>query len=337
MKYEVKCLMFAVLYLTARQIASAQTAPPAVLNIDIQNFVYYLNDTPDVSKLATNPDPVPAALKPFEYYMGYGDIVAVNGKPSKGTYVIRGQYSPRGPSGATAVAMADLARNGSADETYDIADANGTSLGTIATIGFNGGTPPPGAPTAITGNHYLVIGGTGAFLGITGEGGNGPAPPAGSPATRFASMIEDPSRRRINGGGTATKTLYLLPSTRPAIIPTPNGPAIVHSSDFKPVSTASPAQSGEILTLFATGLGPTRPSVDPGKPFPASPIAVVNSPLEVLVNGAPAEVVGTAGYPGAMDGYQVNFRMPSGAAKGTASLQLTVAWIPGPAVTISVQ
>jgi len=336
MKHAWNWLIAAALVLGVGQKVSAQAAPAAVLSIDIQNFVYYLNDTPDVSKLATDPSAVPSTFKPFEYYMGYGDIVAINGKPAKGTYVIRGQFSPRGPSGVAGVAIAELARNGSADETYDIADANGTSLGMIATIGFNGGTPPPGAPTAITGNHYLIIGGTGAFLGITGEGGNGPAPPAGSPATRIASMIEDPSRRRINGGGTGTKILYLIPSTRPAIIATPNGPAIVHSSDFKLVSTASPAQSGEILSIFATGLGPTRPGVDPGKPFPASPVAVVNSPLEVLVNGTPAEVVGTAGYPGVVDGYQVNFRMPSN-AKGTASVQLTVAWVSGLAVSIPVQ
>jgi hypothetical protein len=33
--------------------------------------------------------------------------------------------------------------------------------------------------------------------------------------------------------------------------------------------------------LFATGFGPTRPTVDAGKPFPANPLAVVNSPVAV--------------------------------------------------------
>ena len=32
----------------------------------------------------------------------------------------------------------------------------------------------------------------------------------------------------------------------------------------------------EVLSLRTTGLGPTIPGVDPGKPFPASPPAVVN-------------------------------------------------------------
>ncbi|MBI3683877.1 MAG: hypothetical protein HY235_26175 [Acidobacteria bacterium] len=39
------------------------------------------------------------------------------------------------------------------------------------------------------------------------------------------------------------------------------------------------------LSLIATNLGPTRPGVDPGQPFPASPRQIVNSPLEVTVNG----------------------------------------------------
>ena len=35
-----------------------------------------------------------------------------------------------------------------------------------------------------------------------------------------------------------------------------------------------------------------EPNVGPGNPFPSSPLAVVNSPVEVTVNGEPAEVLG---------------------------------------------
>ena len=76
---------------------------------------------------------------------------------------------------------------------------------------------------------------------------------------------------------------------------------------------------------------------DPGKPFPASPLAAVNSPVEVLVNGRAAEVLAAVGYPGAVDGYQVNFRIPSETARGTATIQVSAAWIAGPEVRIPVQ
>jgi uncharacterized protein (TIGR03437 family) len=123
----------------------------------------------------------------------------------------------------------------------------------------------------------------------------------------------------------------------PQIVTTAGGPAVTHSGDFSLVTASKPAAAGEILSIFLTGLGPTVPGVDPGKPFPSNPPAAVNSPVEVTVNGKAAEVRGAVGYPGAFDGYQVNFRMPSDAAKGTATIQVSAAWIAGTPVNIAVQ
>jgi uncharacterized protein (TIGR03437 family) len=120
-------------------------------------------------------------------------------------------------------------------------------------------------------------------------------------------------------------------------VSTASGPAVTHSSDFSLVSASKPAAAGEILSLFATGLGPTRPGVDPGKPFAASPLSVVNSPVDVTVNGKPAEVLAAVGYPGAVDGYQANFRVPSDASKGTAIIQVSAAWIAGTGASIVIQ
>jgi hypothetical protein len=39
----------------------------------------------------------------------------------------------------------------------------------------------------------------------------------------------------------------------------------------------------------------------------------------------------------AVDGYQVNFRVPADAAKGAAAIQVTAAWLPGPPVKISIE
>jgi uncharacterized protein (TIGR03437 family) len=114
-------------------------------------------------------------------------------------------------------------------------------------------------------------------------------------------------------------------------------PAIVHSSDYSLVSAAKAAKSGEVLTLFASGLGPTRPGLDPGQAFTENPLQVVNSPLDVIINGRPAEVLYAGGYPGAVDRYQVNFRVPQGTAAGLATVQLTSAWVAGPDVKIVVE
>ena len=103
------------------------------------------------------------------------------------------------------------------------------------------------------------------------------------------------------------------------------------------VGLASTAAAGEILSLFASGLGPTRTSLTPGQPFPSSPLAVVNSPLDVTVNGKSAEVLAAVGYPGAVDGFQVNFRVPPDTGTGTATIQISSAWIPGAPVNMEVK
>ena len=64
---------------------------------------------------------------------------------------------------------------------------------------------------------------------------------------------------------------------------------------------------------------------------------MVNSPVEVTVNGKEAEVINRVGWPGTYDLYRVDFRVPSGLPAGTATIQLTAAWIPAPEVKIPVQ
>jgi uncharacterized protein (TIGR03437 family) len=89
--------------------------------------------------------------------------------------------------------------------------------------------------------------------------------------------------------------------------------------------------------MYAIGLGPTRPGVDPGSAFPSDPVQFANSPIEVRVNGAPAEVLYAGGYAGTTDGFQINFRVPAGVPSGIATLQLSAAWVSGAAVKIPIQ
>jgi uncharacterized protein (TIGR03437 family) len=205
------------------------------------------------------------------------------------------------------------------------------------TNGLRGVAPsPPGLPAG--NQNFAIVGGTGAFLGVRGQTSNA-MQGLGSAAVdpRSASITEDPANRRINGGGHVVVTLYVIPESRPEIAVTAGAAAIAHADDLSLVNAARPAVAGEVLSLFATGLGPTRPGLRPGQPFPSDPAAVVNSPLDVTVNGKSAEVVAAVGYPGSLDGYQVDFRLPPDTAKGTAAIQASAAWIPGTPVSIPVQ
>jgi hypothetical protein len=309
----------------------AQSAPPSTLVVDLQNVVEYQADISDTSKFATNPNVTPSAtFKNFGAVTLIGDIVAVNGQPAKGTYVGRSRGLVASPAPAPGGAVADVTRTALREHVFEILQSDSTAVGTIVSLGFSGGPPPPGTPTAERAN-WAIVGGTGAFLGargqISGTGGSG----------RAASMAEDPANRRINGGTKLQFIIHVIPITAPAIAPTLNGPAVAHSSDFTIVSASKPARAGEVLSLFATGLGPTVPEVDFGQPCPSNPAAVVNSPVAVTVNGKLSEILAAVCSPGAVDGYQINFRVPADASKGVAIVQLSAAWVAGAPVSIAIQ
>jgi uncharacterized protein (TIGR03437 family) len=316
----------------------AQTAPPVILQIDVADQVLYFEDNADPTKFATDPNVPPRIpIVNFIRTQGIADIVGVNGQKVLGSYSTSysGFFLRTATPGGQAIS--DTVRNAVGVITLEILKSDGTPIGTIVGSGLAGGTPPPGAPLANTGgSNMVIIGGTGAFLGARGQIGV-VTPPAGVSIQRNASMLEDPANRRRNGGGTQRLIAHLIPMSRPEVTMLPSGPAIAHSSDFSPVSAGKPAAPGEILSLIATGLGPVAPRVDPGQPFPSSPLAAVNSPVEVTVNGKAAEVLGAVGYPGGVDAYQVNFRVPADTARGQANVQVTAAWISGAAVSIRVQ
>ena len=329
---------FAILVATSSVVCLGQDVPSTMLFVEFENNVQYNQDTADYSKLATDPSATTAATsKNFQSNIVIADIVAVNGQPAKGVFFRERRTITLTPNPASGQAIADVARNFSGFETaFEILEPDGTPIGSIFLSGFGGGSPtPPGAPLAQNLSNLAIVGGTGAFLGARGQGGEAAIP--GNTGARQASMTEDPSKRRNNGGGKMRWVLHVIPMVRPEISVTPTGPAVTHSSDFSAVTASKPANAGEVLSLFATGLGPVRPGVDPGQPFPATPLAVVNSPIEVTVNGQSVEVLGAVGFPGSVDGYQVNFRLPPDMPHGSASIQISVAWIPSVPIKIPIQ
>jgi len=133
---------------------------------------------------------------------------------------------------------------------------------------------------------------------------------------------------------------FLLTGFRPACLANAASPqiaAVTHSADFTTVTSSKAATAGEVLAIFAKGLGTTRPSVAAGQAFPANPLVPVDSLVEVRVNGRSAVVFGAVGLPGTVDGFQVNFRLPADVAKGTAKVELSAGGSAGAPVNIAVQ
>jgi len=309
-------------------VGSAQT----LLTVEVSNYVPYHIDVADPATFATIPGIAPGNPREFQRFVFVGDITKVNGQPAKGIWTASSINISTSPAPPAKQAIGDAVRNNIIEMYFDLMSADGTPIGTIVASGLTRGTPAPGAPLIQTGDTMAIAGGTGAFLGLRGQAG---MIDAGSP--RQASAREDPANRRINGGATRSYVLHLIPMSTPEIAMLNTGPAIEHSSDFSLVTAATPARPGELLTVYANGLGPTRPGVDPGKPFPLTGVQVANSPIQVGINGRSIPATYAGGYPGAVNGYQVNFRLPDDTASGLAAISLTAAWITGSEVKIAVQ
>jgi len=336
----IRKTLFAIAFCALGSWSAAQaqgTPSPVILQIDVENLVNYVDDISDPSKLATAGG-VTTPSTPLNFYTGLtlGDIVGVNGQSAKGVFVGHSRQINLRPAPTPGQAVSDVTRTVAADQFFEILKSDGTPIGTIMITALAGtGAAPPGAPLAVNQGNNAIVGGTGAFLGARGQAGS--AMTAQTVAIRVASMSEDPANRRKGAGGKVRFLLTFIPMFVPQIVVTAAGPAVVHASDFAMVTAAKPAHAGEILSLFATGLGPTQPGVDPGQRFPSSPPLAVNSPVQVTVNGSPAQVLAALSYPGSVDGYQVNFQVPPETVPGMAAIQVSAAWIPGPAVSIPVQ
>lgn len=152
-------------------------APATALYIELRNVVEYQVDTSDLSKYGTDPSVTQGKIAQAMgvgcagvSLIGYGDIVAVNGQPAKGTYTNRGVSVCTSPTPRPGVdAISDTTWPSIRDETYEILQSDGTTpVGTIMTYGLSSGMPSPPGPPAGRRNS-VITGGTGAFFGFEGK------------------------------------------------------------------------------------------------------------------------------------------------------------------------
>jgi hypothetical protein len=341
MKKRTKPVFLLFAMVLSAELAPAQHPKGSLLIVDVENQTIYERDTSDPKLLATNPNPTTAiSARNFNQLINIGDIVAVNGTPVKGTLIETVTVVNSQPNPTAGQAIADATRNGLYEWNFEIMTLDGREIGSIRASGTGQGPPPPGATKRILSANHVVLGGTGAFLGVGGYmGGAGAAPPpsGGAPAgLRDASATEDPALRRAHGSGSLRQGIYLLPRFTPEILLQSGSPAAFHA-DFRPVTLSNPARAAETVVLRMTGLGPTVPGVEPGEPFPTESLQPVNSPVEALVNGVAANVVNAVGWPGAIGEYRVDVQIPSATGRGTASVQVSSAWIQGSQFTIAVE
>lgn len=305
---------------------------PTILQVDLENYTIYLSDVTDNSKLARSPGPL-TVVDPanFGNLVTLADVTAINGTPAKGAMVMQMQYVRLTPTPPPGRAIGDITREVAVVWRWEFLKADGSPFGSLFGVGFGGGPPAPGSTAGSINGNNAITGGTGAFVGAKGS-----LNMVQSSGGRATSQAEDPSMRRTHGGAKVRFALQIWPMFRPEIVMTPNGPAVFHQ-DFSPVTPDKPAQKGETLIVYAKGLGPTNPGVNPGEPFPSDPLALVTSPVEVLVGGKASPATNQLGIPGTTDTYRVDFQVPDTTVSGMVPIQVSAAWVSGTAVRIPVR
>jgi len=117
-----------------------------------------------------------------------------------------------------------------------------------------------------------------------------------------------------------------------------NTPIYAAPQGSVPGSQARPADRGEYITIYCTGLGATDPPVASGMAAPSSPLATVKTAVTVSIGGiqVPAAFAGLS--PGFVGLYQVNIQVPSGVQPGDAvPLVMTQAGVNSNTVTVAVR
>jgi minor extracellular serine protease Vpr len=113
--------------------------------------------------------------------------------------------------------------------------------------------------------------------------------------------------------------------------------AILHSSSGVPVSADAPAQPGETVSLYATGLGAVNNGPATGAAATASPLSKTQATPLVTIGGLPAVVTYSGLAPGFVGLYQVNVTVPTGLATGDNTVVLNMGGASSNTVTLSVR
>jgi len=143
--------------------------------------------------------------------------------------------------------------------------------------------------------------------------------------------------RLTSGGQTVMLESVPLAPLAPGIF-TANGTqgAIIHQ-DGSLADSVVPATAGEVLSIYATGLGETTALPATGTAAGASPLSEMRTLPVVTIGGIPAEVGFSGLAPGAVGLYQVNVKVPAGVSATATPVVVSVNGMVSNTVTIAVK
>jgi uncharacterized protein (TIGR03437 family) len=124
-------------------------------------------------------------------------------------------------------------------------------------------------------------------------------------------------------------------ATAPAIFFAPVA-AVLKNADFSLVSSSNPAKAGDVILVYATGLGQTSPAISTGTLVPATGTAATSAGVTATIGGKDATVVYAIASPGFVGLYQVAVTVPAGIT-GSSAIVLKQGSTTSNSVSIAVQ
>lgn len=110
----------------------------------------------------------------------------------------------------------------------------------------------------------------------------------------------------------------------PAFFEIGGGNVAALDTSFKVIGSSNPAQQGQLVQLYANGLGPVTNQPATGDPAPSSPLATCKGTASVTIGGKNAPVGFCGLAPGFPALYQVNVTVPAGLTSGANSISVSI-------------
>jgi uncharacterized protein (TIGR03437 family) len=135
----------------------------------------------------------------------------------------------------------------------------------------------------------------------------------------------------INSAGSSNVVSMFVGATQPgSFTQLANGIGYVDAqrvnANYSLVTPANPAQPGDSIAVYTTGLGLVSPSIADGSITPSTSLTQAVNEIDVYLDGSTASAQATVAFEGLTPGliglYQINFTVPSGLSTGDNILEL---------------
>ena len=196
---------------------------------------------------------------------------------------------------------------------------------------------PPGSSGAYDGKPIDYNGLPGYFLYV---GGGGTQLNLQIP---WALQGQSSAQVKVTVDSLGISNILTIPLVQfsPQLYQSCNGICAIDSTTYvsnpTPISATNPAHAGDIIELYANGLGPVNNQPNSGEAATASPLPTTTSTVTVTIGGQTAQVQYAGLSPGYPVLYQVNVTVPSGLAAGSQPVIVSVGGQNSKSATIPIQ